>query len=80
MANHTRGTTAGRVHNDLRNLARRNSRSTGEVMVEYVLERFLYCPASSPLGREHFVLFDPTTLKTVPIREEDDADQVPRPT
>ncbi|MFF5142350.1 hypothetical protein ACFY6U_21890 [Streptomyces sp. NPDC013157] len=56
MANRTRGTTAGRVYNDLRNLARRNSRSTDEVMVEYVLERFLYRPASSPLGREHFVL------------------------
>ncbi|MGV9338991.1 nucleotidyl transferase AbiEii/AbiGii toxin family protein [Streptomyces sp. NPDC003688] len=121
MANPTRDTTAGRVYNDLRNLARRNSRSTDEVMVEYVLERFLYRLASSPLGREHFVLkgglllaqfgarrmtrdidilgrsfpgdeteiirriaviaateiddgvvFDPTTLKTVPIREEDE--------
>lgn len=121
MANPTRDTTAGRVYNDLRNLARRNSRSTDEVMVEYVLERFLYRLASSPLGREHFVLkgglllaqfgarrmtrdidilgrsfpgteteiihriaaiaatesddgvvFDPATLKTVPIREEDE--------
>ena len=56
MANPTRDTTAGRVYNDLRNLARRNSRSTDEVMVEYVLERFLYRLAASPLGREHFVL------------------------
>ncbi|WP_230396439.1 nucleotidyl transferase AbiEii/AbiGii toxin family protein [Streptomyces blattellae] len=56
MANPARDTTAGRVYNDLRNLARRNSRSTDEVMVEYVLERFLYRLASSPLGREHFVL------------------------
>lgn len=121
MANPTRDTTAGRVYNDLRNLARRNSRSTDEVMVEYVLERFLYRLAASPLGREHFVLkgglllaqfgarrmtrdidilgrsfpgteteiihriaviaateiddgvtFDPATLKTVPIREEDE--------
>ncbi|MCX5187410.1 hypothetical protein [Streptomyces sp. NBC_00268] len=126
MANPTRDTTAGRVYNDLRNLARRNSRSTDEVMVEYTLERFLYRLASSPLGRRHFVLevaccsprsahverpatstssaahsqapkprssagarpsqiddgvaFDPTTLKTVPIREEDEADQAPRPT
>ncbi|MDX6329757.1 MAG: hypothetical protein QOI83_2140 [Streptomycetaceae bacterium] len=121
MVNPTRDTAAGRVYNDLRNLARRNSRSTDEVMVEYVLERFLYRLATSPLGREHFVLkgglllaqfgarrmtrdidilgrafpgeateiirriaaiaateiddgvtFDSTTLKTVPIREEDE--------
>lgn len=56
MANPARDTTAGRVYNDLRNLARRNSRSTDEIMVEYVLERFLYRLAASPLGREHFVL------------------------
>ena len=121
MANPTRDTTAGRVYNDLRNLARRTSRSTDEIMVEYVLERFLYRLAASPLGREHFVLkgglllaqfgarrmtrdidilgrsfpgdeaeiirriagiaateiddgvlFDPATLKNVPIREEDE--------
>lgn len=121
MVNPTRDTAAGRVYNDLRNLARRNSRSTDEIMVEYVLERFLYRLAASPLGREHFVLkgglllaqfgarrmtrdidilgrafpdeeteiirriaaiaatqiddgvtFDPATLKTVPIREEDE--------
>lgn len=56
MPNPARDTTAGRVYNDLRNLARRNGRSTDEVMVEYVLERFLYRMATSPLGREHFVL------------------------
>ncbi|WP_328678912.1 nucleotidyl transferase AbiEii/AbiGii toxin family protein [Streptomyces sp. NBC_00343] len=56
MADPTRDTTAGRVYNDLRNLARRASRSTDEIMVEYVLERFLYRLATSPLGREHFVL------------------------
>ncbi|MFF3410911.1 nucleotidyl transferase AbiEii/AbiGii toxin family protein [Streptomyces sp. NPDC002742] len=121
MADPTRDTTAARVYNDLRNLARRTSRSTDEIMVGYVLERFLYRLAASPLGREHFVLkgglllaqfgarrttrdidilgrsfpgteteiihriagiavteiddgvaFDPTTLKTVPIREEDE--------
>lgn len=119
MVNPTRDTTAGRVYNDLRNLARRSSRSTDEIMVEYVLERFLYRLSVSPLGQEHFVLkgglllaqfgarrmtrdidilgrafpgdeaeiirriatisgtevddgvtFDPTTLRTVPIREE----------
>lgn len=56
MANPARDTAAGRVYNDLRNLARRNGRSTDEVMIEYVLERFLYRLAASPLGREHFVL------------------------
>lgn len=34
MPNPTRDTTAGRVYNDLRNLARRSARSTDEVMVE----------------------------------------------
>ncbi len=121
MASPARDTTAGRVYNDLRNLARRAGRSTDEIMVEYVLERFLYRLAASPLGREHFVLkgglllaqfgarrttrdidilgrsfpgteteivhrigaiatteiddgvvFDAATLKTVPIREEDE--------
>ncbi|MEU1089633.1 nucleotidyl transferase AbiEii/AbiGii toxin family protein [Streptomyces sp. NPDC005892] len=121
MVNPNRGTTAGRIYNDLRNLARRNDRSTDEVMVEYVLERFLYRLAASPLGREHFILkgglllarfgarrmtrdidilgrafsgeeteiirriaaiattevddgvaYDSTTLRTVPIREEDE--------
>lgn len=56
MTGPTRDTTAGRVYHDLRNLARRTNRSTDEIMVEYVLERFLYRLAASPLGREHFVL------------------------
>nr|WSY51589.1 hypothetical protein OG999_16635 [Streptomyces sp. NBC_00886] len=56
MANPRRDTTAGHVYNDLRNLARRTRRSTDEIMVEYVLERFLYRLAASPLGSEHFVL------------------------
>ena len=121
MTGPTRDTTAGRVYHDLRNLARRTNRSTDEIMVEYVLERFLYRLAASPLGREHFVLkgglllaqfgarrmtrdidilgrafpgneaetirriatiavteiddgvaFDPVSLKTAPIREEDE--------
>jgi hypothetical protein len=41
MLRKTRDTTAGRVYNELRNLARRNSRSTDEIMFEYVRERFL---------------------------------------
>lgn len=56
MVNPARDTTAGRVYNDLRNSARRERRATDEVMVEYVLERFLYRLATSPAGREHFVL------------------------
>ncbi|WP_247701997.1 nucleotidyl transferase AbiEii/AbiGii toxin family protein [Streptomyces sp. F63] len=56
MVNPTRDTAAGRVYNDLRNLARRSGRSTDEVMVEYVRERFLYRLATSPLGGKHFVL------------------------
>jgi hypothetical protein len=42
MPNPTRETTAGRVYNDLRNLARRTGASTDQVMLEYLLERFLY--------------------------------------
>lgn len=121
MPGPTRDTTAGRVYNDLRNLARRSGRSTDELMVEYVLERFLFRMARSPLGGPHFVLqgglllaqfgarrmtrdidilgrsfpgdeaeiirrvkgisgtevddgvaFDPATLKSVPIREDDE--------
>ena len=56
MPNPARDTTAGRVYNDLRNLARRTGRSTDEVMVDYVLERFLYRMSISPLGGRHFVL------------------------
>lgn len=42
MVNPARDTTAGRVYNNVRNSARRQRRATDEVMVEYVLERFLY--------------------------------------
>jgi predicted nucleotidyltransferase component of viral defense system len=56
MPNPTRDTTAGRVYNDLRNLARRTGRRTDEVMLEYVLERFLYRLSIHPLGGQHFVL------------------------
>lgn len=54
--NPNRVTTAGRTYNDLRNLARRDGRRTDEVMVEYVLERFLYRLSISPMGGRHFVL------------------------
>lgn len=56
MVNPPRHNTAGRVYNDLRNLARRTSRSTDELMVEYVLERFLYRLSVSPVGGRFFVL------------------------
>lgn len=56
MPNPTRDTIAGRVYNDLRNLARRTGRSTDEIMVEYVLERFLYRVGLSPSGGRHFIL------------------------
>lgn len=38
----SRATTPGRVFNDLRNMARREGRSTDELLLLYVLERFLY--------------------------------------
>ncbi|HEX4702217.1 MAG TPA: nucleotidyl transferase AbiEii/AbiGii toxin family protein [Pseudonocardiaceae bacterium] len=40
--NPNRATSAGRVFNDLRNMARNDGRSTDELLVLYVLERFLY--------------------------------------
>lgn len=56
MPNPTRDTKAGQVYNALRNLAKRTSHSTDALMVEYVLERFLYRLSINPLGRDHFVL------------------------
>ncbi len=46
--NPARATTAGRVFNDLRNMARREGRSTDELLVFYVLERFLHRLSRSP--------------------------------
>lgn len=56
MPNPTRETTAGRIYNDLRNLARRNGVPTDQVMLEYLLERFLFRVSAHPLGGQHFVL------------------------
>jgi hypothetical protein len=39
MATPPRTTTAGRVFNDLRNVARKQHRGTDELLVLYVLER-----------------------------------------
>ncbi|WP_236073193.1 hypothetical protein [Streptomyces tardus] len=56
MPNPTRDTTAGRIYNDLRNLARRTGRPSDQLMLEYVLERFLFRLGSHPEGGRHFVL------------------------
>jgi hypothetical protein len=42
MPDPSRETTAGRVFNDLRNLARRTARNTDELLLTYGLERLLY--------------------------------------
>jgi hypothetical protein len=51
----TRGTAEGRAYLDLQNLARRQSRPTQELLVLYVLERFLARLADGP-HRHRFVL------------------------
>lgn len=56
MPNPTRDSTPGRIYNDLRNLARRTGAPTDQVMLEYLLERFLYRVSVHPLGGQHFVL------------------------
>jgi hypothetical protein len=48
MVTTPRDTPAGRVFNDLRNLARQEGRATDELLVLYVLERWLYRAAVSP--------------------------------
>jgi predicted nucleotidyltransferase component of viral defense system len=121
MTNPTRDTAAGRIYNDLRNLARRTGRPSDQLMLEYVMERFLFRLSNHPEGGRHFVLkgglllaqfgarrmtrdidilgrsfsggeagitrriaaiaateaddgvvFDPTSLSTVPIRQDDE--------
>jgi hypothetical protein len=42
MPTPSRNTTAGRVFNDLRNRGRRTGQTTDELLMAYVLERFLY--------------------------------------
>lgn len=54
MPNPRRDTTAGRVFNDLLNLARRTGRGTDELLLAYSLERFLYRVGA--VARTHFVL------------------------
>jgi hypothetical protein len=51
----TRATAEGRAYLDLQNLARRESRSTQELLILYVLERFLARLANGQ-HRERFVL------------------------
>jgi hypothetical protein len=55
MSRPTRATAGGRAYLDLQNLARRQGRSTQELLVLYVLERFLARLAISA-HREKFVL------------------------
>jgi hypothetical protein len=55
MSRPTRATAGGRAYLDLQNLARRDRRSTQELLVLYVLERFLARLAISG-HREKFVL------------------------
>ncbi|TVR31085.1 MAG: nucleotidyl transferase AbiEii/AbiGii toxin family protein [Nitriliruptor sp.] len=55
MTRPTRDTTAGRVYLDLRKKARSEARGTDELLVLYVLERFLYRLSISPY-RNRFVL------------------------
>jgi hypothetical protein len=56
MPDPARDTAAGRIYNDLHNLARRTGAPTDQVMLEYLLERFLYRVSIHPLGQQHFVL------------------------
>ncbi len=59
MSRPTRATAGGRAYLDLQNLARRERRSTQELLVLYVLERFLArlaistTPAPTPPGTRH---------------------------
>ena len=55
MSQPTRQTTTGRVYLDLRARARREGRPTDELLVLYVLERFLYRLSLSS-HRSRFVL------------------------
>ncbi|WP_239340679.1 nucleotidyl transferase AbiEii/AbiGii toxin family protein [Frankia sp. CiP3] len=48
--NPPRATAAGRAFNDLRNLAKRSGRPTDELLVLYVLERFLFRVSLSPFA------------------------------
>lgn len=67
MAPVSRDSTPGRVFNDLRNKARREGRSTDELLVLYVLERWLYRAAVSP-DAERFVLKGGLLLATLGAR------------
>jgi hypothetical protein len=74
-----RDTTAGRTYNDLRNLARRQGQPTDELFQLYLLERFLFRRAHSPLDRL-FVLKGarcslPTSYAGPPRRTTDGGDQ-----
>ncbi len=67
-----RDTTAGRIYNDLRNLARRQGQPTDELFQLYLLERFLFRLAHSPLDRL-FVLKGGTLLAAYQLRRPTEA-------
>jgi hypothetical protein len=73
MPNPTRETTGGRIHNDLRNLAKREGLSSADVMLGYTLERFLYRLAQAPEGGRHFVLKDYADLYRLICQNDLDA-------
>lgn len=63
----TRADTGGRAYLDLRNRARREGRSTQELLVLYVLERFLARLAVSPYA-DQFVLKGGLLLAVLDVR------------
>lgn len=62
-----RDTTAGRIYNDLRNLARRQGQPTDELFQLYLLERFLFRLAHSPMD-DQLVLKGGTLLAAYQLR------------
>ncbi|WP_020669889.1 nucleotidyl transferase AbiEii/AbiGii toxin family protein [Amycolatopsis nigrescens] len=67
MPDPSRDTIAGAVFQDLRNLARRQRRGTDELLVFYVLERFLYRLSRSPYA-DRFTLKGGLLLATLDAR------------
>src|SRR5262245_26880283 len=67
MAGPSRSTVAGAVYQDLRKLARAQGRGTDELLVFYVLERFLFRLSSSPYAGQ-FTLKGGLLLATLDAR------------
>jgi len=81
MAGPSRSTVAGAVYQDLRKLARAQGRGTDELLVFYVLERFLFRLSSSPYAGQ-FTLKGGLLLATLdarrPTRDGDLLAELPR--